>query len=106
MSGSNQCKPVQTSVIQIFTMAVSHPFDTEDNSSPGSFRESANPFSLFSDPPSRFPENLPSQGYDECFDPPLGNDLECGICHLGLREPVQTPCGHRFCRGCMLRSIR
>ncbi|XP_067043184.1 TNF receptor-associated factor 6-like isoform X1 [Acropora muricata] len=46
------------------------------------------------------------EGYDEYFDPPLENQYECPICLLGLREPVQTPCGHRFCRGCILRSWR
>ena len=56
--------------------------------------------------PSRFPENLRSEGYDEYFDPPLKNEHVCAICLLGLREPVLTPCGHRFCRGCILRSIR
>ena len=69
---------------------------------------SANPVSLFgrNEPPSRFPEKLRSEGYDEYFDPPLENKYECPICLLGLREPVQTICGHRFCRGCILRSIR
>ncbi|CAH3025473.1 unnamed protein product [Porites evermanni] len=47
-----------------------------------------------------------SEGYDEYFDPPLESKYECPICLLGLREPVQTSCGHRFCRGCILRSIR
>ena len=85
---------------------MSHPFGTEENSSSPSFRESTNPLRLFSGTPSRFPENLLSKGYDEYFDPPLGNKYECSVCLLGLREPVQTPCGHRFCRGCILRSIR
>ena len=47
-----------------------------------------------------------SEGYDEYFDPPLESKYECPICLLGLREPVQTSCGHRFCNGCILRSIR
>ena len=47
-----------------------------------------------------------SEGYDEYFDPPLESKYECPICLLGLRGPVQTSCGHRFCRGCILRSIR
>ena len=47
-----------------------------------------------------------SEGYDEYFDPPLESKYECPICLLGLREPVQTSCGHRFCRGCIVRSIR
>ncbi|XP_015777923.1 PREDICTED: TNF receptor-associated factor 6-like isoform X19 [Acropora digitifera] len=82
-------------------------FGTEDSSS---FLRvtSTNPVSLFgrNEPPSRFPERLQSEGYDEYFDPPLENKYECPICLLGLREPVQTLCGHRFCRGCILRSIR
>ena len=47
-----------------------------------------------------------SEGYYEYFDPPLESKYECPICLLGLREPVQTSCGHRFCKGCILRSIR
>ncbi|XP_078405000.1 TNF receptor-associated factor 6 [Cetorhinus maximus] len=46
------------------------------------------------------------QGYDVEFDPPLENKYECPICLMALREAVQTPCGHRFCRGCIVKSIR
>ena len=46
------------------------------------------------------------EGYDENFDLPLEEKHKCKICHLGLREPVQTSCGHRFCRGCIVRSMR
>ena len=32
------------------------------------------------------------------------NDSKCVICYLELPEPmVQTTCGHRFCRDCMMR---
>ncbi|XP_067043182.1 TNF receptor-associated factor 6-like [Acropora muricata] len=67
-----------------------------------------NPVSLFgrNEPPSRFPDNLRSGGYGECFDPPLKEEHECPICLLGLREPVQAPCGLRFCRGCIRRFLR
>ncbi|XP_030056662.1 TNF receptor-associated factor 6 [Microcaecilia unicolor] len=58
------------------------------------------------------PGTLPSslieemQGYDVEFDPPLESKYECPICLMALREAVQTPCGHRFCKGCILKSLR
>ncbi|XP_074605804.1 TNF receptor-associated factor 6-like [Acropora palmata] len=60
------------------------------------------------EPQSRFHEieSRRSEGYDEYFDPPLENKYVCPICFSVFREPVQTPCGHIFCRGCILRSIR
>ncbi|XP_063294376.1 TNF receptor-associated factor 6 [Pelobates fuscus] len=45
------------------------------------------------------------QGYDVDFDPPLENKYECPICLMALREAVQTPCGHRFCKACIMKSL-
>ncbi|XP_076035019.1 TNF receptor-associated factor 6-like [Oratosquilla oratoria] len=42
------------------------------------------------------------EGFDYEFVPPLDPKYECAICLLGLRAPMQTPCGHRFCRNCIL----
>ncbi|KAM8970655.1 TNF receptor-associated factor 6 isoform 2-T3 [Sarcophilus harrisii] len=61
---------------------------------------------------SPVPGNLSSslmeeiQGYDVEFDPPLESKYECPICLMALREAVQTPCGHRFCKACIVKSIR
>ena len=44
-------------------------------------------------------------GYNEVFDPPGSRDYECPICIMVLRNPVQTPCGHRFCHACINRQI-
>ena len=40
-------------------------------------------------------------GYEVEFVDTVDEDLECGICKLPLRTPVQTSCGHRFCKGCL-----
>ncbi|KAL4680546.1 hypothetical protein H8959_022487 [Pygathrix nigripes] len=53
---------------------------------------------------SSFMEEI--QGYDVEFDPPLERKYECPICLMALREAVQTPCGHRFCKACIIKSIR
>nr|XP_053628633.1 TNF receptor-associated factor 6-A-like [Cherax quadricarinatus] len=45
------------------------------------------------------------EGYDYEFVPPLDSKYECAICLLGLRSPVQTTCGHRFCKECIFNSI-
>ncbi|KAK1891683.1 TNF receptor-associated factor 6 [Dissostichus eleginoides] len=48
----------------------------------------------------------PIQGYDVEFDPPLESKYECPICLMALRNAIQTPCGHRFCKNCIEKSIR
>ncbi|XP_076143941.1 TNF receptor-associated factor 6 [Alosa pseudoharengus] len=50
--------------------------------------------------------DVEAQGYDVEFDPPLESKYECPICLMALRSAVQTPCGHRFCRCCIQKSIR
>lgn len=60
---------------------------------------------LTSNPISLQPAN-DIQGYDVEFDPPLERKYECPICLMALRNAIQTPCGHRFCKNCIEKSIR
>ena len=48
---------------------------------------------------------LPS-GYHEEFVSEVEDDLRCLICHLPLKEPVLTRCGHRFCKECIEEHFR
>ena len=49
---------------------------------------------------------LPS-GYEDEFVNAVEEDLLCSICHLPLKEAVQTrKCGHRFCRQCLDEHFR
>ena len=45
-------------------------------------------------------------GYEYEFISTVLDDHHCLICHLPLREPVQTRCGHRFCKKCLDEAIR
>ena len=40
-------------------------------------------------------------GFDVKCVEKVPSRFECGICMLIMREPVQTSCGHRFCRVCL-----
>lgn len=40
-------------------------------------------------------------GYDVEVADTISSKYECQICMLILRQPVQTLCGHRFCRSCL-----
>ncbi|XP_066911274.1 TNF receptor-associated factor 6-like isoform X2 [Clytia hemisphaerica] len=62
--------------------------------------------SLNSMPSMDFSEDVSLQGFDEHFDPPPPDVYECPICLLVLRMPMQTECGHRFCKSCILKVIR
>lgn len=60
---------------------------------------------LSSNPTSPYTAS-PVQGYDVEFDPPLESKYECPICLMALKNAIQTPCGHRFCKNCIEKSIR
>ena len=40
-------------------------------------------------------------GYDKKFLHPILKRHECPICLHVMRNPVQTECGHLFCKGCL-----
>ena len=46
------------------------------------------------------------EGYDEDFVEAVDQDLQCLICHLPLKEPIQTRCGHRVFKDCLEEYIR
>ena len=52
------------------------------------------------------PKNQPPSGYDEDFVNEVEDDFQCLICYLPLKEPIQTRCGHRFCKECLEEHCR
>lgn len=42
---------------------------------------------------------------EEMFVEPLPEYLKCPVCLCCLTNPYQTPCGHRFCKDCILPII-
>ena len=55
-----------------------------------------------------FEENYISTvgGFDFDFKDELSPGYKCSICHLAMRDAVQTNCGHRFCESCLLETFR
>ncbi len=52
------------------------------------------------------PGNQLPSGYDEEFVNAVEEDFQCLICHVPLKEPVLTRCGHRFCKDCLEEHFR
>jgi len=50
---------------------------------------------------------MQSEGRDpELFVNQINEELICAICQCVLKDPMDTPCGHVFCRSCILESWR
>lgn len=43
-------------------------------------------------------------GYEARFECHLDKKYVCPVCLCALRDPVQTKCGHRFCKTCLKRA--
>ncbi|BGP18037.1 hypothetical protein JCM10213_008428 [Rhodosporidiobolus nylandii] len=54
--------------------------------------------------PTPLPPSLALSFVPPSFLADLQNDCECQVCVQLVHDPVTTPCGHSFCRGCLARS--
>jgi len=52
------------------------------------------------------PRNGLPSGYEEDFVNAVEDENLGLICHLPLKEPVLTRCGHRFCKECLEEYFR
>ena len=44
-------------------------------------------------------------GLNYAFVDEVDEELQCPICYLPMKEPVQTKCGHRFCGQCLDKHL-
>ena len=47
-----------------------------------------------------------TQGYEALFHPEIDKKYMCPVCLGAMRDAMQTSCGHRFCRSCVLRLVK
>ncbi|PFX28661.1 TNF receptor-associated factor 3-like [Stylophora pistillata] len=52
------------------------------------------------------PEPCSPFGYKDEFVNPVNEDMQCGICHLPMKEPMITRCGHHFCQECIKEHLQ
>ena len=45
-------------------------------------------------------------GFDNTFVKKLDERFTCPICHLALKEPQLTKCGHHFCESCLNKCLQ
>ncbi|KAI9208828.1 PUA-like domain-containing protein [Polychytrium aggregatum] len=43
--------------------------------------------------------------WNDCKRPVSDIDIECTLCFNTLYQPITTPCGHTWCRPCLLRAV-
>ena len=63
-------------------------------------------FDKMETPPEHQEENQLVAGYDfktKSTAPNAPNAYQCIICHLIIRKFTELPCGHAYCKNCLLR---
>ena len=65
-----------------------------------------NGFFLFSEMAEGNETEVRTQGYEALFHPEIDKKYMCPVCLGAMRDAMQTSCGHRFCRSCVLRLVK